>query len=68
MGEGFRLPSPGAAHRPLPQAGEVKVLHFARLPEKVDRAKREPDEGSVKYPGNRAQAASALPSLTACRD
>ncbi len=28
-----------------PQAGEVKTLHFSRLREKVDRAKRETDEG-----------------------
>ena len=54
MAGGYRLPSPGAAHRPLPQAGEVKIFHFSRLREKVDRAKREPDEGRLKYSGNRA--------------
>ena len=39
-------PSPAAAQRPLPQAGEVNPLHFSRLREKVASA-CETDEGSL---------------------
>ncbi len=41
-------PSPAAAQRPLPQAGEVKMFHFSRLREKVAKAKPETDEGRAR--------------------
>ncbi len=34
------FPSPAAAQRPLPQAGEVKKFHFSRLRQKVASAAR----------------------------
>ena len=49
-------PSPARSAPPLPQAGEVKNLHFSRLREKVDRATRETDEGPSLHMRNDHQA------------